>query len=121
VITGYYGKDPSDPRWKDDAGYKEYSAFIAKYMSPADLNDSNVVYGFGCAATLVQVLKQCGADLSRDNIMKQAANIKDLVLPMLLPGVKVNTSPDNFSPIRQLQLAEFSGESWTLFGDLLGG
>ena len=70
---------------------------------------------------MVQVLKQCGEDLSRENIMKQAANLKDLELPMLLPGMKINTSPDNFSPIRQMQLATFNGESWTLFGDLLQG
>ena len=81
-------------------------------MTPADLTDANAVYGFGVAATMVQVLKQCGNDLSRENIMKQAANIKDLELPMLLPGIKINTSPDNFSPIRQMQLATFNGESW---------
>jgi len=121
VITAVYGKDPSDARWRDDAGFKEYAAFIAKYMTPADLIDSNAVYGFGTAATMVQVLRQCGADLSRENIMRQAANIKDLELPMLLPGAKINTSPDNFSPIRQMQLATFNGESWSAFGDLLQG
>ena len=88
---------------------------------PIDLIDSNAIYGFGAAATMVQVLKQCGDDLSRDNIMKQAANLKDLELPMLLPGIKINTSPDNFSPIRQMQLARFNGESWELFGDLISG
>jgi branched-chain amino acid transport system substrate-binding protein len=121
VITAVYGKDPTDARWKDDAGFKEFAAFIAKYMSPADLTDANAVYGFGAAATMVQALKQCGDDLSRENIMKQAANIKDLELPMLLPGVKINTSPDNFSPIRQMELASFNGESWSVFGDLLQG
>jgi branched-chain amino acid transport system substrate-binding protein len=121
VITATYGKDPTDARWKDDAGFKEYAAFIAKYMSPAELNDAFAVYGFGVAATMVQVLKQCGNDLSRENIMRQAANIKDLELPMLLPGMKINTSPDNFAPIRQEQLATFNGESWSLFGDVLQG
>jgi branched-chain amino acid transport system substrate-binding protein len=121
VITAVYGKDPTDARWKDDAGFKEYAAFIGKYMTPGDLIDANAVYGFGAAATMVQVLKQCGADLSRENVMKQAANIKDLELPMLLPGMKINTSPDNFSPIRQEQLASFNGESWAPFGDLLAG
>jgi branched-chain amino acid transport system substrate-binding protein len=121
VITAVYGKDPTDARWKDDAGYKEYAAFIAKYMTPADLTDALAVYGMGATATMVQVLKQCGNDLSRENIMKQAANIKDLELPMLLPGAKINTSPDNFSPIRQMQLATFNGESWSAFGDLLQG
>ena len=90
-------------------------------MSPNDLIDFNAVYGFGVAATMVQVLKQCGDDLSRDNIMRQAANLKDIELPMLLPGIKINTSPDNSSPIRQLQLATFNGASWEQFGDVLSG
>jgi len=119
VIAAYWGKDPNDPQWKDDAGFKQYAAFIAKYMTPTDLADANAAYGFGVAATMVQVLKQCGNDLSRENIMRQAANIKDLELPMLLPGMKVNTSPDNFYPIKQMQLATFDGESWELFGDLI--
>ena len=121
LITAYYGKDPTDPRWKDDAGMKEWATFVAKYMSPTELNDANATYAFGAAATMVQVLKQCGTDLSRENVMKQAANIKDLELPLLLPGMKINTSPTNFSPIRQMQLARFDGESWQLFGDLLMG
>ena len=121
VITAVYGKDPTDARWKDDPGFKAYAAFMTKYMSPNDLVDAFAAYGFGVAATMVQVLKQCGNDLSRDNIMKQAANLKDLELPMLLPGIKINTSPDNFSPIRQLQLALFDGQSWQAFGDILSG
>src|SRR5580698_4380458 len=103
VITGVYGKDPTDARWKDDPGFKEYAAFIDKYMTPKDLIDANAVYGFGLGATMIQVLKQCGNDLSRANVMKQAANLKDLELPMLLPGIEVNTSPANYSPIRQMQ------------------
>ncbi|HKN30401.1 MAG TPA: ABC transporter substrate-binding protein [Roseiarcus sp.] len=118
VITAVYGKDPTDARWKDDAGFKEYSAFVEKYMSPKDLIDANAVYGFGVTPTMVQVLKQCGNDLSRENVMRQAANLKDLVLPMTLPGVTINTSPDNFSPIRQEALARFNGESWEQFGEL---
>ncbi len=121
LITGAFNKDPTDARWKDDPGFKEYAAFIAKYMSPTDLVDNNVVNGFDIAAMLIQVLKQCGDDLSRENIMRQAANLKDLELPMLLPGIKVNTSPDNYYPIRQMQLATFNGESWEPFGDILGG
>ncbi len=121
VITAVYGKDPTDARWKDDAGFKEYAAFIANYMSPNDLIDSNAVYGFGASATMVQVLKQCGNDLSRENVMRQAANLKDLELPMGLPGLRINTSPDNFSPIRQMKLASFNGESWEQFGELLMG
>jgi branched-chain amino acid transport system substrate-binding protein len=89
-------------------------------MTPNDLIDANAVYGFGAAATMVQVLKQCGSDLSRENVMREAANLKDLELPMSLPGIKINTSPDNFSPVRQEQLARFNGASWELFGELIG-
>jgi len=121
LITAYYGKDPTDPRWKDDAGMKEWAVFVAKYMSPTELNDANATYAFGAAATMVQVLKQCGNDLSRENVMKQAANLKDLELPLLLPGMEINTSPTNFSPIRQMQLASFDGASWQLFGELIVG
>jgi branched-chain amino acid transport system substrate-binding protein len=121
VITAIYGKDPTDARWKDDAGFKEYSAFVEKYMSPKDLIDANTVYGFGAAATMIKVLEQCGNDLTRENVMRQAANLKDLELPMLLPGIKVNTSPDNFSPIRQEALATFNGASWEQFGEILSG
>jgi branched-chain amino acid transport system substrate-binding protein len=119
LITAYYGKDPTDARWKDDAGFMEWKDFVGKHMSPAELNDANATYAFGAAQTMIQVLKQCGADLSRENILKQAADIKDLQLPMLLPGMKINTSPTNYSPIRQMQLANFDGESWQLFGDLI--
>jgi branched-chain amino acid transport system substrate-binding protein len=121
LITATYGKDPTDPRWKDDPGLKQWKDFTDKYMSPTEFTDNNAVYGFGAAATMVQVLKQCGNDLSRENIMRQAANIKDLVVPMGLPGGTINTSPDNFSPIRQMQLEAFNGESWELFGELLTG
>ena len=118
VITGVYGKDPTDARWKDDPGFKEYAAFIGKFMTPRDLIDANAVYGFGLGLTMMQVLKQCGNDLSRANAMKQAASLKDLELPMLLPGIKINTSPDNYSPIRQQALASFDGDSWEQFGEL---
>jgi branched-chain amino acid transport system substrate-binding protein len=118
VITAVYGKDPTDARWKDDPGFKEYKAFVDKYMSPKDLIDANVAYGFGVPATLVQVLKQCGNDLSRENVMKQAANLKNLELPMLLPGIKINTGPDDYRPIKQEALATFNGESWEQFGGL---
>ena len=78
-------------------------------------------YAFGAAATMIQVLKQCGNDLSRDNVMKQAANVKDFPAPLLLPGITINTSPDNFSPIRQMQLATFNGKNWEPFGEILQG
>ncbi len=95
-------------------------SFITKYMSRDDQDDANVANGFGVAATMVHVLTQCGADLSRKNIMYQAANIDGLELPMLLPGVKISTSARNYHPIRQMQLASFNGSSWELFGELLG-
>ena len=121
LIAGLFVKDPTDPRWKDDPGNKEWAEFVAKYLSSTDLVDGNAVGAFGVAAMLIQVLKQCGDDLSRENIMRQAANLKDLELPMLLPGIKVNTSADNYYPIRQMQLARFNGESWELFGDIISG
>ena len=88
-------------------------------MSPTELIDFNAAYGFGAAATMVQVIKQCGADLSRENILRQAANFKDFELPMTLPGIKVNTSPTNYSPIRQMQLATFNGANWEPVGEVL--
>jgi branched-chain amino acid transport system substrate-binding protein len=121
LITSQFTKDTTDPRWRDDPGLKEYAAFIAKYMSGADFTDFTAVNGFILAEMLIQVLRQCGDNLSRENIMRQAANLKDLDLPMLLPGIKINTSPDNFYPIRQMQLAAFNGESWELFGDVMSG
>jgi branched-chain amino acid transport system substrate-binding protein len=121
LITGVVAKDPTDARWKDDPGFKEYAAFMAKYMLPAEFIDFGAVTAFGGAAMLIPVLKQCGDDLSRENIMRQAANLRDLELPMLLPGIKVNTSPDNYYPIRQMQLASFNGESWNQFGNVLSG
>ena len=121
LICGNYLKDVTDARWKDDAGVKEYKAFVDKYMTPAEFTDAFVSYGFTAAAAMVQALKQCGDDLSRDNILAQATNIKGLVLPLLLPGMSINTSPTNYSPIRQLQLAQFDGASWQLFGDLISG
>jgi branched-chain amino acid transport system substrate-binding protein len=119
LITASFFKDLTDPRWKDDPDYKNWAAFVAKYMTPAELNNGTAVYGFADAATLIQVLKQCGDDLSRENILRQAANIKDFALPMGLPGIKINTSAGNFHPVRQAQLATFNGESWELFGELI--
>ena len=120
AITAVYDKDPADARWSDDAGFRQYAAFITKYMSRDEQDDARVVNGFGVAATIVHVLRQCGNNLSRKNIMYQAANIDDLELPMLLPGVKISTSASNYHPIRKMQLASFNGSSWELFGDLFG-
>ncbi len=119
AITGAYGKEPTDPTWKEDPGLKAWRDFMNKYMPGASQTDNNIVYGYGAAMTMVQVIKQCGNDLSRERIMKEAANLKDFEVPVLLPGMKLNTSPTNYSPIRQMQLARFNGDSWELFGGLI--
>jgi branched-chain amino acid transport system substrate-binding protein len=121
VISTAYYKDPTDPTWKDDAGFKHWEEFMAKYFSEGDKSSSFTVYGYSVAQTLVQVLKQCGDNLTRENVMKQAANLKDLELEMLLPGIKVNTSPTDFYPIEQMQLMRFNGQRWELFGPVLNG
>jgi branched-chain amino acid transport system substrate-binding protein len=119
VITAGYVKHPNDPRWKNDPGMKEWEAFAAKYLSTTDFKDGAGFYGFDTALVLIQVLKQCGDDLSRDNIMRQALNIKDFVTPNSLPGASINTSPTNYFPRRQLHLGRFNGEVWEPFGELM--
>jgi ABC-type branched-subunit amino acid transport system substrate-binding protein len=119
VITGGYAKDQNDQRWKDDPGIKQWQSFAAKYLAAADFRDSSGLYGFTAALLMVQVLRQCGDDLSRENIMREALNIKGFVGPGALPGATINTSPTNYFPIRELQLARFNGASWELFGELL--
>jgi branched-chain amino acid transport system substrate-binding protein len=119
LISINYGKDPTDPAWKDDKGVKDYFAFMKKYYSDGNPIDSSNPYGYSAAQTLVQVLKQCGDDLTRGNVMRQAANLKDLELPMLLPGIKINTSPTDFYPIEQVQLVRFDGKTWVRFGELM--
>jgi branched-chain amino acid transport system substrate-binding protein len=121
VITSAYVKDPTDEALKDDPGMKEWKAFCEKEMSNKEFIDANASYGYGAAQVMIHVLKQCGADLSRENVMKQAANIKDLPVPTLLNGLMINTSPTNFSPIRQMQLGKFDGQSWQQFGELIVG
>jgi branched-chain amino acid transport system substrate-binding protein len=119
VMTAAYRKDPNDPRWKDDPGVQQWKAFAANNLSATDAKDDAGLYGMSAAMLMVQVLKQCGADLSHDNIMRQALNIKGFVTPNALPSASINTSPTNYFPIRQLQLARFNGESWELFGELM--
>jgi branched-chain amino acid transport system substrate-binding protein len=118
IITAIYGKDPTDPQWKNDPGFKEWLAFMQKYYPDGNVMDGANVYGYSVAQTLVHVLRQCGDDLTRANVMRQAANIKDLALSMALPGIKINTSPTDFYPIEQEQLARFNGEYWALFGEV---
>ena len=120
VSTGYL-KDPTDPGFKDDAGMQEWREFMAKYLPGGDINDITYVYAYSCSKTLMQVLKQCGDDFSRENIMRQATNLKDLELPTLLPGIKINTSPTNYRPMRALQLMRWDGKTWARFGNVIEG
>jgi len=121
VLTTSYYKDPTDPTWKDDAQYRKWSDFITKYLPDGDRTSSFTVYGYAVAETMVQVLKQCGDNLTRENVMKQAANLKDVEIEMLLPGIKINTSATDFFPIEQMQMMRFNGERWELFGPVLNG
>jgi branched-chain amino acid transport system substrate-binding protein len=121
IISVTYGKDVTDPQWKDDPGVKDYDAFIQKWYPDANRIDGSVGYGMMLAQTLVQVLKQCGDNLTRENVMKQAANLKDFELGLLLPGIKINTSPTDFYPIEQEQLQRFQGETWVRFGPIISG
>jgi branched-chain amino acid transport system substrate-binding protein len=118
LITALYMKEITDPQWQKDKGYQDWVAWMKKYYPEGALDDQSNAYGYSVAQTLVQVLKQAGTDLSRENILKQAANLKNLELPLLLPGVKINTSPTDHAPIEQEQLAKFDGERWVLFGEL---
>src|SRR6185437_8034453 len=119
IISAAYLKDVSDPQWDNDPGMKTFLEFLAKDFPEGNKLDGSVIVGYGFAQTLVQVLKQCGDDLTRANVMKQAANLKDFRTEVLLPGIKINTSPTDFAPISQLQLMKFKGERWELFGAIL--
>jgi branched-chain amino acid transport system substrate-binding protein len=121
IISSQYLKDPTDAQWKDDAGMKAWNEFLDKYYPEANRADASVIFGYTVAQGLVQVLKQCGDNLTRENVMKQAASLKDLELGGLLPGIKVNTSATDFAPISQLQLIKFKGETWERFGDIMNG
>ena len=121
VITVGYAKDPTDTVWANDPGMTEWRGFMKQYLPDADLADSNFVFAYGVGTTIRQVLVQCGTDFSRENIMKQATNIKDLIVPTLLPGIKINTSPTNYHPIRQMQLQKWNGKTWERFGEILEG
>jgi branched-chain amino acid transport system substrate-binding protein len=121
IISSAYMKDPTDPTWKDDPGMKEWRDFMTQQMPGADLTDVSYVFAYAASKTMLQVLKQCNDDFSRENIMKQAANLHDLALPTLLPGIKANTSPTNFHPIKAMQLQKWDGKTWVLFGDVLQG
>jgi len=119
IISANYLKDVSDPQWKDDPGMKQFLDFMAKDFPEGDKLDGGTVVGYGVAQTLVQVLKQCGDNLTRENVMKQAASLRNFRTEVLLPGIAINTSPTDFAPISQLQLMRFKGERWELFGDVI--
>jgi branched-chain amino acid transport system substrate-binding protein len=121
IISSAYLKDPTDAQWKDDAGMKAWNEFLDKYYPEANRADASVMYAYTVAQGLVHVLKACGDNLTRENVMKQAASIKDLELGGLLPGIKVNTSATDFAPLAQLQLMKFKGETWERFGEILSG
>jgi len=119
VIVGTFIKDPTDSKWNDDAGMKAYRAFFAKYLAGSDIGDTNYLTGYQQGMILEQILKQCGNDLSRQNIVKQAKSLKDLVLPTAMPGISINTSATNNMIWTQLQLQRWSGTNWEQFGEVL--
>ncbi len=119
LITALYMKEVTDPQWASDKAFLDWVAFMKKYYPEGKLDDQFNAYGYTVAMNLVHVLKQCGNDLSRENIMRQAANMKNLELPLLLPGIRISTGADDFAPIQQEQLARFTGDKWELFGEVL--
>jgi branched-chain amino acid transport system substrate-binding protein len=121
IISANYAKDATSAQWRDDPGMKKFYAFLDKYYPDANRADASVLTGYNVVQTVVAVLKQCGDDLTRENIMKQAANLKELEIDGLLPGIKIHTSPIDYAPIKQLQLMRFKGENWELFGPVMGG
>jgi ABC-type branched-subunit amino acid transport system substrate-binding protein len=121
VVTGTYSKDPADPKWRDDPDMIRYRAIFAKYLPGADISDTGYLIGVRQGMLLQQLLIQCGDDLSRENILKQARSFKDLVLPTVLPGIKINTNETNSMAWTQLQLQRWTGSAWELFGEVLDG
>jgi branched-chain amino acid transport system substrate-binding protein len=121
IISATYGKDPTDPQWQDTLEYNEWLAWMKKYNTSGNVADADTVYGYSAAQTMVAVLKACGDNLTRENLIKQATSIRDLQLPMLLPGIIISTSANDFTPIKQMQLQKFDGTTWQLFGDLISG
>src|SRR5438128_4782204 len=118
LITALYTKVVTDPQWKNDKGFQDWVAFMKKYYPEGALDDQANGYGYNVAILVAHTLRQCGNDLSRENIIRQAANLKNVELPLLLPGIKVNTSPTDHAPIQQERLAKFNGEYWELFGEI---
>ena len=122
IVSAAYLKDATDAQWKNDADMKAWNAFMDKYMPDGDKSDSSYIYGYSVTRTMVEVLKQCGDDLTRENVMKQAASLRNFSSRgCLLPGIAINTSPTDFAPIEQLQLMKFAGQTWHLFGNVMSG
>jgi len=121
IISSIWLKDPTDPQWKNDSDIKAWNAFLDKYYPEADRSDGNVIYGYAVAQAVVHVLAQCGDNLTRENIMKQAASLRDYEVAGLLPGIKINTSPSDFAPVSQMQLMRLKGDTWERFGKVLSG
>jgi branched-chain amino acid transport system substrate-binding protein len=121
ILSASYAKDASEPQWDNDPGMKTFYAFLAKYYPSADKFNASTVYGYGVAQTMVKVLQMCGDDLTRANVMKQAASLHEFEPDTLLPGIKINTSPTDYAPIKQLQMMRFRGEQWELIGDVMSG
>jgi branched-chain amino acid transport system substrate-binding protein len=119
VLSASYTKDGSDPQWNADDGMKKFYNFLAQYDPKANKLDAGVVFGYAAAQTMVKVLQMCGDELTHENVMKQAASLKNFEPDTLLPGIKINTAPDNFAPIEQLQMMRFKGKKWELFGDII--
>ena len=121
ILSTIYVKDPTDPTWKDDPAIREWGSFMDKYFPEGDKTSTFSVYGYLTAQTLVQVLKQCGDELTRENVMRQAANLKDFELALLLPGIRINTSTIDYYPVEQMQMSRFNGEHGVLFGPVISG
>ena len=121
IVSAAYLKDSTDPQWNDSPDMKAWNVFMDKYLPDDDKSDANHIYGYSVARTMVEVLKQCGDDLTRENIMKRAASLSNFEPGLLLPGIAINTSPTDFAPIEQLQLMKFAGQTWKLFGDVISG
>jgi branched-chain amino acid transport system substrate-binding protein len=119
ILSAAYAKDGADAQWDNDPGMKKFYAFLEKYYPEGNKLDASVVYGYGAAQTMVKVLEMCGDNLTRENVLKQAASLKDFAPDTLLPGVKINTSATDFAPLKQLQMQRFKGEKWELFGDII--
>jgi branched-chain amino acid transport system substrate-binding protein len=121
ILSATYLKDASDKQWVNDEGMKKFMAFIEKYMPGANVADTNIVYGYSAAQTMVEVLKKSGDNLTRENVMKQAASLKEFAADTFIPGISITTSETDFAPIEQLQMMQFKNGQWDMFGEIISG